>query len=445
MVSFGPPTNHVNNRGAWASKSILSVADHALFSGTTFLLNFLLAGFLPTAQYGAFSVAFAVFLFLAGFDNSLVLEPVSVFAPSRYKGRAPAYLVSAVRIHLIVAGLVAIVAWFSALWVKDSLLSEALRAMALSTPFVLTLWFLRRTAYAFMDPAGAILSSVVYLGTSLCALLVLRSHVPLSPGTGFLALACGSTVAVCANWRHTRMPTPAKCVTDGSGLFFRALREHWAYGKWAMLGSTLFIVIGQVQIFFAAFLGLESAGVLRALLNFVLPMTQIATAISTFAIPALSQEFGAGCIEALKSKAHWMTFGLTAMAVIYTGILWLGSAQIGQLCYHGKFADHAWLLPVLALQTVFNAFATGHAVVLRATQRPRDYLLAIAAAAPVALLIAAVCVKLWGLTGAAVSMPLAALAMAVTTYHFSRRALALEVRRGLNPGLAMSAGLAGNI
>jgi O-antigen/teichoic acid export membrane protein len=434
----------VISRGTWASKSLLSVTDQALFSGSTFLLNLLLAGFLPTAQYGAFSVAFSVFLFLAGFDNSLVLEPVSVFGPSKYRDEAPAYLVSALRIHLLVAGLIAAVAWLSALWMKDPMLSEALRAMALSAPFVLMLWFLRRTAYVFMDPASAILSSATYLSATLCALLVLRSYVPLSPRTGFLALACGSTVAMCANWRHTRMPAPARCVTDRPTLLLRALREHWDYGKWAMLGSALYVAIGQVQILFAALLGLEAAGVLRALLNFVLPMTQIATAISTFAVPALSQEFGAGSVATLKNKAHLMTFGLTATAVVYTLALWFGSAQIGRLFYHGKFAGHAWLLPVLGLQTVFNGFATGHAAVLRATQRPKDYLLAIAAAAPVALVSAAVCVKLWGLTGAAISTSLATLAMAITTYGFSRRALALEARRSFITDLALSTDLAGS-
>jgi O-antigen/teichoic acid export membrane protein len=212
-----------------------------------------------------------------------------------------------------------------------------------------------------------------------------------------------------------------------------------------MLGSALNIVIGQMQIFFAAYLGLEDAGVLRALLNFVLPMTQIATAISTFAVPALSEEFGAGRVGVLRTKAQWMTFGLTATAALYTLVLWFASPQIGHFLYHGKFAKYAWLLPVLALQTIFNAFASGYAVVLRAIQRPKDYLFAIAAAAPVALLSAAVCVRLWGLTGAAVSMPLAALAMAITTYYYSRRALAREVERSFTTDPTLSAELAGMI
>src|SRR5580704_9484209 len=68
----------------WGMRSGLSLVDQGLTSGAGFAVNILLARWMPAEVYGAFAVAFAAYLFVSGFHNVLVLEPLSVMGPSRH-------------------------------------------------------------------------------------------------------------------------------------------------------------------------------------------------------------------------------------------------------------------------------------------------------------------------------------------------------------------------
>ncbi|GIX47763.1 MAG: hypothetical protein KatS3mg131_1974 [Candidatus Tectimicrobiota bacterium] len=60
----------------WARKGGLAVLDQGLFSGANFLVNILLARWLPPEEYGAFAVALSVFYLLAGFHTAVLTEPM---------------------------------------------------------------------------------------------------------------------------------------------------------------------------------------------------------------------------------------------------------------------------------------------------------------------------------------------------------------------------------
>src|ERR1700719_1599604 len=75
----------------WGLRSGLSLLDQGLFSGSSFLLNIFLARWLSKEAYGAFAVCFAGMLFLTGFHNVLLIEPMTVIGPSCYPDRLIRY------------------------------------------------------------------------------------------------------------------------------------------------------------------------------------------------------------------------------------------------------------------------------------------------------------------------------------------------------------------
>jgi O-antigen/teichoic acid export membrane protein len=85
--------------GFLVHKGSLAVLDQCLFAGTNFLVNILLARWLSPEHYGAFVLAFSIFLFLSGFHNALILDPMSVLGPVHYKDRSREYLSSLLWIH----------------------------------------------------------------------------------------------------------------------------------------------------------------------------------------------------------------------------------------------------------------------------------------------------------------------------------------------------------
>src|SRR6266481_10036339 len=69
----------------WVTKGGLAILDQGLISGSNFLIGILLARWLVPAKYGAFSLAFSVFLLLSYVYHALLSEPQGVFSGSAYR------------------------------------------------------------------------------------------------------------------------------------------------------------------------------------------------------------------------------------------------------------------------------------------------------------------------------------------------------------------------
>ena len=67
--------------------------------GTNFVVNILLARWLTPAEYGAFALAYSVFVLLGVFHIAILIEPMLVFGPGRYRERFPEYLGILLRGH----------------------------------------------------------------------------------------------------------------------------------------------------------------------------------------------------------------------------------------------------------------------------------------------------------------------------------------------------------
>src|SRR5574337_1323441 len=98
----------------WLSKVFLAVMDQGLISGSNFVMSILLARWLSAEQYGAYALAFSIFLLLSQFYVSLLLEPMAVFGGSTYRYRQQGYLGALLWIHLGTALLVFFVLGISA-------------------------------------------------------------------------------------------------------------------------------------------------------------------------------------------------------------------------------------------------------------------------------------------------------------------------------------------
>src|SRR5579872_2840865 len=86
----------------WATKGGLAILDQGLISGSNFLIGILLARWLVPAEYGAFSLAFSVFLLLSYVYQSLLSEPQAVFSGSSYRQCLRGYLKALLSIQLVV-------------------------------------------------------------------------------------------------------------------------------------------------------------------------------------------------------------------------------------------------------------------------------------------------------------------------------------------------------
>ena len=152
---------------------------------------------------------------------------------------------------------------------------------------------------------------------------------------------------------------------------------------------------------------LKSAGVLRALMNFVLPLAQLLTVLSIYCLPRLARQMkihGAG-----RGLRQTIVFPLAiiVMALAYLGVLLAFGPLIERLLYGGRMAQYLGYLPWMAAAALVSAVGTGFSAQLRAAQNSQHQLLAGVTGTTTGVIAALLLLKSYGLEGAIWSMTLA--------------------------------------
>ena len=144
--------------------SFWSVADQGLFAVSNFVLNLILARWLSAADYGAFSLAFTLFLLLGTVHTALVVEPLLVFGAGRYNANVGAYLRSVLNLHWVLAALLSLVLGALVfLWPSLRVqLGGTTLALMFTAPLILFQWLARRACYIDLQPALAARAGGVY-------------------------------------------------------------------------------------------------------------------------------------------------------------------------------------------------------------------------------------------------------------------------------------------
>jgi O-antigen/teichoic acid export membrane protein len=423
-VGFAVTRGTIRN---WGMKSALSLVDQALTSIAGFGVNILLARWMTADQYGAFALAFAGYLFLAGFHNVLLLEPLSVIGPARHSGRLRDYFHAQIGVHgMLVLPLAAITLMAAGIVWRVNPYSPLIGALAgggMALPFLLFLWLARRMCYVLQQPALAAWGSGLYLVASLGPLLGLRLLHLVTPLTAFASAAFGSTAGAVAIMRRIRL---GKVKASDEACFSRrkVLAENWIYGRWLVGSAVLYAVSTYSQMFFVAgAIGLSAAGILRAVQIPSLVMTQIITAIGLLILPSFSFDFGRSHIMALRRNATLVSIVIGTSAAGFALMLAIADKPVEHLLFGDKYLQYSWLIPVLALVPVFNGLAMGYSMALRASQRSYFDLVSNAFAAPIAVISTLLFTRWWGLAGSAASIVLSFAVFSVVTVIFFRRLL----------------------
>jgi len=407
----------------WSRRGGMAILDQALFSGSNFILNILLVRWLAPADYGAFAVVFAIFLFLSGFYNALLLEPMSVLGPGRYPDQIDTYLAIQVRIHFaltiplgIMAALVGL--FLQASHIGDIRLAQALIGSGLALPFMLLLWLVRRMFYVLKRPADALLSSGLYGIFLFTGIWMVHRNGADSSLLAFGLMGAASLLS--GLWVGGRFITQRR--QNVPLAMSEILRAHWDFGKWLVATAILSLGATYAQTFLAAgMINLEAAGALRAMQNFMQPMERFVTAIALLGLPALAYDFGRGHLTSLRRKGIFITVALTGMAVAYEIAIWLLAGPLEQLVYGGRYAAYAGLIGLIGLVAVFTALSTGFSLILRAIQKPQIYLIIGIVTSVVGLSSALILTWKWGVAGAAASLVLTYFARFVVVLHLYRR------------------------
>jgi len=393
----------------WVTKGGLAILDYGLFSGSNFLLGILLARWMAPEQYGAYALAFSIFILVTFLYQALVLEPLSVFSGTAYPNNLRGYLQSNVWLHwgisLVVCLALGGTAVAARVWWHSPVSAMAFAGMTVAAPFILIHALGRRSFYLKLSPGPAAFGSAFY-----CAFVVGGSFLVyklgwLSAFTAYLVMGLAALVGgVIMLFQLNAKLEPSTAKVHLSATW----GKHWEYGKWALATCIVGWIPTYVYIpLVSKFSGLAVAGELRALMNLGGPVLQTYAALSMLFLPLAAR------VQSTQGRrgASGLTFKLTALfvagAVAYWAVLIPLRRPLFHMLYAGKYMDASSLLPLFAAETIVWSAALGPAILLRAMESPRSLFFANGAASVVALVFGIPATRFFGLRGVIWSMVLA--------------------------------------
>ena len=397
-----------------AEKGLWAVMDHGLVATSNFILNILLARWLIPVEYGAFSVAYTIFLFLSTFHSGMLSEPMLVFGPGKYKCRTRAYL----RVLLlgnwifgIIIGTIFFLAYLAFLRFTSSPLIPAFLGLAIASPFILFQWLMRRACYINLKPQLAAVAGALYMTVLLAGAFSLFHYKLLGPITALFIMAFANLLS--GLWLFFKLGVHHDIYNDND-LISGVLNDHWRYGRWAIGTAALAWIPGNVFILFLPiWWGLEASAAYKALLNMLLPMLHVITALGSILLPFLVGRRGLKDFWRLDSRFSIIfIFGTT----VYWMLLGTFGEFIMKYLYSGNYLEYVHLLWLTGIIPIMGAFVAISMVSLQALELPNMIFRAYLASSGVTLTIGLLFILTWGVRGAMIGW-LVSYTVAATTMN----------------------------
>jgi O-antigen/teichoic acid export membrane protein len=419
----------------WGIRLPFSLVDPGTTVSAGLLVNLLLARWLPAQQYGAFALVFAVFLFLAGIHNALVLEPMSVLGPANFQRNLVDYFEAQIWVHLafttVLAAPLLLAAAFLTSFGYGGPLPGVFLGGGLALPFILLLWLARRMCHILQRPAIAMAGSVCNFVLLLAGLFVLQARHKLTPPPVFLLLGFASLCAALLIFHKLQIGLDETRPCSVSWL--SAATENWGYGRWLLGGTLGSALLGQTAMLLAPiFLGLAAAGEFGALQIPALLMVQGCAAAAMLLLPSFASEYAEANTNRSRQLASRVSLTLAGTALLFAVLLYFTAAPVERLLFGGKFATDAWLIPLFMLIPLSAGLASGYSMALQAMKRPHFEFLANRIAAALSVLTAFFFIPLFGLAGAAISLASGFVVYAAVVYLCFRKAAANDRKEFAN-------------
>lgn len=337
------------------SQSVSAIGDQGLFALGNFAVTTTLARQMSQSAFGHFSAAFAAFMLLSPIYCGLVTDPMLVYGASTLKTRQRSYVRHVVSLHWLAGLVISVVLLGIGLIRSNTGLGQgsflAYLGWAIAAPVVLRLWLARRTAYLISKPQYSAFAGGIYLIIILALLVGFGHYVTSNVIVPCLFIAATSLAIALFLHRSLRLKDTDSTPVKGT------VEVHWKFGKWAGSAGMLSLLPDYVYFFVLA---PELCGHYRALLNVVLPLTQVYGALGILMTAYFAR---------VRDRRDFSRI-LLRTCVAFCGIAALTAALVvtvgGKLFYHlygGKYdLPFSLLLPLGIVSVLFAVKAVSDAV-----------------------------------------------------------------------------------
>ena len=380
---------------------VLSLADQAVVSGTSFLTTLFIARSSDAGQLGIYAVGISLLLSLVAFQDSLILQPYIIQRHSQQRTPAEHVGASLTLGVLFSAGsilaLIVIAMGFLG-WANRPELVVMTLAVSGIIPFVLTREFARRVAFARLEIGRALLLDSTVAVVQLSTLGWLGVSGQMSAPSACAALGGANAIAVAA-WLYCTRAEFAVRMRHLQTVF----KQTWALGKWLLVGRITVQVQGYVTYWIALIVaGSAVTGVYAACMSIVSFVNPLIFALGNVSAAKMVLAWKDGGGPGLWHEAIRNSVLMGGVAAVFTLMVFVGGEPVMHFLYHGKeYEGHVHTLTVLALAVLATTVGGPAAFGLATAERPRAIVVVGIFAAVLSVVLIWLLMMEWGLLGAA--------------------------------------------
>lgn len=410
-------TQRLMRKGFWG------IADHGLVSLTNFITMVLVARVVSPAEFGMYSLAYTVLLFVNSLQSALIVQPHAVLGVRRAKEEYIGYTTDTgwlqVAFTIIASSIIlaiAVIGFRLEWWVGPMLLALAPAAAAWQLQH-----FVRRVMYTTSRISGAFMNDLISYGGQIVGMVVLWQVDLVTPVTAILTLAATSACAFLVglwqirsdlDWTFT--PTRIKATLD----------ENWSFGKWLLGGHIAFWTSGQVYPLLAAGLvSVTATGIMRAAQTIIGPTNVLMSSIDPVFGPTASRTYASQGLPALRrilSRLHLLILSTVGMYCIAVAAF---AEQIFDVIYGPEYGQYGWVLIVVALTTLVSSLRMPIKIGLKALLQTNAIFQTYLASSAVNLTLGLAIVHLFGFKGVALGLILNSIVIQVMLTRFQKQFL----------------------
>jgi N-acetylglucosaminyldiphosphoundecaprenol N-acetyl-beta-D-mannosaminyltransferase len=345
----------------------ITLADQAFSSASNFLVGLFVARLAGPREFGAFALAYAVWLAVAGLHRALITDPLLISTDSRdgeesVLGRGVA---AELLLGLAAGAAVALIGWALSA-AGASTLGGGLVFLAPWLTVLLAQDYWRWVAFNRGEPAKALLNDVVYtvvqVGVLLTAAQAGHRSAAVALGAWGIGAACGMALGL---WQFR-----VRLAFSGG---WRYLRQSWPVGRW--LAADFGTAYGANQVYqfaVAAILGPVGIGAIRAALNLMGPTHVLLYAGGSLGLPESVKALERSGTRGLDRVVRLVSLAAAAGVGAYGLVVGILGGKLMAWIYGPAFAPFGSLVALAALQHVIAAVAWGPNLGLKAAKQTRS-------------------------------------------------------------------------
>jgi O-antigen/teichoic acid export membrane protein len=384
-----------------SKEHLISVADQAVVSGTSFLTTLMIARYSGAGQLGLYAVGISLLLSLVAFQDSLILQPYTIQRHAEQQKLIEHTGASLVLSTLFSAGSVValiLVAVGFLLWGGEPEMVVVTGVVAGIIPFALTREFARRVAFAKLEMGRVLLLDSCVAFLQLLILVWLGASGGMSAPTASGALGVASAITIVGWLYYTRAEFAVRV-----GHVRTIFKQTWALGKWLLVGRITVQVQGVMTYWIAMFVaGSAVTGLYAACMSVVNFINPLLFALGNVMAPKLVLAWKNGGGPGLWQEAIRNLVLIGAPLAAFSLAILVGGDYAMHFLYQGKeFQGHGHTLTILALAMLASGSGMPASFGLATMGRPRAIVVVGVISAILSGILIYLLMMKWGLLGAA--------------------------------------------